>query len=687
MESQPQSCCTGTAETLPPAQEVFATGALALASRDGWSFEAPDSCGVPSSSGRKRIVSGGRFSSPGRTCAAVAVLFDCDHALEFGLECAALARFGQIGVGPELLAVAEAPRAFGQGSLCLVEEDAGVNLETALRGGATVPGVCPRPLADLSTGERRIQNQKIAFDVLCQLKALHDCGLYHRDLRPANVCLRMHGPDAADIRATLVDLEVAAGAYDGLPRAIYRPYYGRLFRHRPLGAGPAQLGDDPFAPTPLDIDMGYLSLLLYELDGGDLEGLGAGADFDRAAFLGRRAEFLPSESGEFLAMGASGVFSPRRIEMARDIEPLAESLGLQRVDDALGEWQAARRPGVAWGGFVDRAGLERIENDPAYLLAQGSLQLARLNYQVYVAGMRRRGLEVCEWFEDQPAALQESGLLSARHTLVALEQLGFYLVRCDRLEGREAVGEFSAAEVERFAMIEHGRWASERLAAGWQWGPVKDPAKKTHPCLVAYAELPEEEKDKNRAKALAAPGHLKSLGLALVRVERGGVSIGGPALGDARDALLVQMARSSFESYKAHRRRDGLPVEYERFEDQPETLRRSGIDQARGLWDKATLLGCSIVPRGEADPARVVDRLNDEEVELLAVAEHDRWVAERRSDGWVFGQVKDAERKVSPYLVPYEELAEGVKDYDRQPMRELVGRLASVGMVLVRPAR
>lgn len=686
MESQPQSCCTGTAETLPLERGVFATGALALASHDGWSFEAPDSCGVPSSSGRKRIVAGGRFSSPGRTCAAVAVLFDCGHALEFGLECAALARFGQIGVGPELLAVAEAPQAFGQGSLCIVEEDVGVDLEAALRGRAVVPGVCPRPLAGLGTGERRAQNQKIAFDVFCQLKALHDCGLYHRDLRPANVCLRMHGPGAADIRATLVDLEVAAGVYDGLPRAIYRPYYDRLFRHRPLGAGPARLGDDPFASTPLDIDMGYLSLLLYELGGGDLGGLG-GNDFDRTAFLGRHEEFLPSESGEFLAMGASGVFSPRRIEIVRDIEPLAESLGLQRVDDALGGWQAARRPGVAWGGFVDRAGLERIENDPAYLLAQGSLRLARLNYQVYVAGMRRRGLEVCERFEDQPAALQESGLLSARHTLVALEQLGFYLVRFDRLEGREAVEGFSVAEVERFAMIEHGRWASERLAAGWQWGPVKDPAKKTHPCLVAYAELPEEEKDKNRAKALAAPEHLKSLGLALVRVERGGVSIGGRALGGACDALLLQMARSSFESYKAHRRRDGLPVEYERFEDQPETLQRSGIDQARGLWDKAVLLGCSIVPRGEADPACVVERLSDEEVELLAVAEHDRWAAERRSDGWVFGPVKDAGRKVSPYLVPYDELAEEVKDYDRQPMRELVGRLASVGMVLMRPAR
>ena len=48
------------------------------------------------------------------------------------------------------------------------------------------------------------------------------------------------------------------------------------------------------------------------------------------------------------------------------------------------------------------------------------------------------------------------------------------------------------------------------------------------------------------------------------------------------------------------------------------------------------------------------------------------------------GPVRDPEAKTTPYLVDYDELAEEVKEYDRQPMRELVGRLAAAGFALVR---
>lgn len=682
---------TGTAETLVADARIPAgAAAFVLSSCDGWTFTAPDAVGEPSSSGRKRLLRGGRFRGPGRDVAAVAVAFDAEHGFEFGAECAALARFGQIGAGPELLAMARAAGPAGDEVLYLVEEDVGVSLEAALFEGAAVPGASPLPLAPLGTDARRAQNQKVAFDVLCQLKALHENGLYHRDLRPANVCVRRIGPDPADLRATLVDLEGAATTYGGMPRAIYRPYYDLLF-YGGLGfhaaEGPTARPAGPLPPTPLDIDMGYLSLLLYELDGGWVEG---SPGLDRTEVLGRVPGFLPPGSGAFFAVGDGGVLSPRRIEAARDLDPLARVLGLVPVGELLPASPEARRVAacrVKHGGYLDRADLERVENDPECLLEQGVEELARLNYRTYAAGMRRRGLAVCERFEDQPAELQESGRLSARHTLTVLEQLGYELVRAGRTGGREEVAALAPWEVERFAMIEHGRWVSERLAAGWQWGPVKDTARRTHPCLVAYGGLPEAEKDKDRAKAAAAPGHLRQIGLALVRVVRGAGETPRES-GEPREEQLVAMARASFESYKEHRRRDGLPVEYERYEDQPETLRRSGIAQARGLWDKAALLGCAVVAVGEVGageaPGEVIGRLDEAQVELLARAEHDRWVAERLADGWVSGPVRDPEAKTTPYLVDYDELAEEVKEYDRQPMRELVGRLAAAGFALVR---
>ena len=48
--------------------------------------------------------------------------------------------------------------------------------------------------------------------------------------------------------------------------------------------------------------------------------------------------------------------------------------------------------------------------------------------------------------------------------------------------------------LERLAENTHEIWAKERMAEGWVYGPIRDDAKKTHPCLVPYADLPADEK-------------------------------------------------------------------------------------------------------------------------------------------------------------------------------------------------
>ena len=44
---------------------------------------------------------------------------------------------------------------------------------------------------------------------------------------------------------------------------------------------------------------------------------------------------------------------------------------------------------------------------------------------------------------------------------------------------------------------QHEAWMNERRAAGWTFGPVKDAAAKTHPCLVPYDELPQAQRAKD----------------------------------------------------------------------------------------------------------------------------------------------------------------------------------------------
>lgn len=43
----------------------------------------------------------------------------------------------------------------------------------------------------------------------------------------------------------------------------------------------------------------------------------------------------------------------------------------------------------------------------------------------------------------------------------------------------------------------HNNWLAEKDADGWTYGETKDPQAKTHPCMVAYHELPEEQRRKD----------------------------------------------------------------------------------------------------------------------------------------------------------------------------------------------
>lgn len=44
----------------------------------------------------------------------------------------------------------------------------------------------------------------------------------------------------------------------------------------------------------------------------------------------------------------------------------------------------------------------------------------------------------------------------------------------------------------------HENWLRFKQEQGWTYGRVKDEEKKTHPCMVAYYALPEEQKFKDK---------------------------------------------------------------------------------------------------------------------------------------------------------------------------------------------
>ena len=73
--------------------------------------------------------------------------------------------------------------------------------------------------------------------------------------------------------------------------------------------------------------------------------------------------------------------------------------------------------------------------------------------------------------------------------------------------------------VERLAENTHEVWALLRIDQGWQWGPARDDVEKRHPCLVAYDDLPESEKEYDRRTAVEVIKVILALGFSLGRKE------------------------------------------------------------------------------------------------------------------------------------------------------------------------
>lgn len=71
--------------------------------------------------------------------------------------------------------------------------------------------------------------------------------------------------------------------------------------------------------------------------------------------------------------------------------------------------------------------------------------------------------------------------------------------------------------------------------------------------------------------------------------------------------------------------------------------------------------------------------------DLLALTEqiaenvHEVWAASRIAQGWTYGPVRDDEKKETPCLVPYADLPEVEKAYDRDTAMETLKLIVSLG--------
>jgi uncharacterized membrane protein len=114
----------------------------------------------------------------------------------------------------------------------------------------------------------------------------------------------------------------------------------------------------------------------------------------------------------------------------------------------------------------------------------------------------------------------------------------------------------------------------------------------------------------------------------------------------------------------------------------PEEFKESSRAQARELGEKLAKIDCLVVPA--RDPA-LGFALDDDEVQLLARLEHERWVDERTVQGFQLGPVRGEHTR--PDLVPWERLSDETRTRNLQSVRRIPVILHHVGFQAMRIGR
>lgn len=104
-------------------------------------------------------------------------------------------------------------------------------------------------------------------------------------------------------------------------------------------------------------------------------------------------------------------------------------------------------------------------------------------------------------------------------------------------------------------------------------------------------------------------------------------------------------------------------------------------------WKDSQCYMVSVIERGlrQYDP-QPIDVTNyqlpndiDDLIEAIAENSHDIWARQRMDDGWTYGEKRDDEHKKHPDLVPYSDLLEKEKEYDRITARGILQLIQRLG--------
>ena len=117
------------------------------------------------------------------------------------------------------------------------------------------------------------------------------------------------------------------------------------------------------------------------------------------------------------------------------------------------------------------------------------------------------------------------------------------------------------------------------------------------------------------------------------------------------------------------------------FAELPEDLKQANRLNVRDIPAKLAAAGYIMIPARSNEPR--FDFPGDA-LEILAEAEHERWMQSKLDDGWIYGAKTDRAKKQNQCLVPWEKLPGEEKEKDRDMVHGIPVILARAGYAIVK---
>jgi hypothetical protein len=118
-------------------------------------------------------------------------------------------------------------------------------------------------------------------------------------------------------------------------------------------------------------------------------------------------------------------------------------------------------------------------------------------------------------FEELSDEDKEQNRAAVRDIPRKLARVG-YIITPARSEERSIA--FPAEVLEELARDEHDRWMTAKMAKGWTYGTPTDEKARIHEALLSWEDLPESQKEKDRAQVADIPRALGRCGYAAIPV-------------------------------------------------------------------------------------------------------------------------------------------------------------------------